>query len=170
MRIDLTKLRKFHWFEDENGNMYDEISQNLPHDIEHFTYHVVNPLVYTEKITEYSYHPEYLHESNRFYKAMLNFKWFYNLMYRRMKKRGDSKTFKDIASFNTGYRSMSDVIVAMVNSKDYTLEEAIYICANACERCSNVLAYKYLDEKEGYSEYSEEWKKCNTVCDFCRGE
>lgn len=169
MKIDLTKLRRFNWFEDENGNVYDGSGVNLPHDIECFTYHVVNPLVYTKTITEYGYHPEYLHGSNRLYKAMLNFKWFYNFMYKRMKKHGD-RTFKDIATFNTDYRSMSDVIIAMVNSGDYTLEEAIYICANSCERCSNVLAYKYLDGKDGYPEYSKEWKKCNTVCDFCRGE
>ena len=32
----------------------------------------------------------------------------------------------------------------------------------------NVLLYKYLDGKDGYEEFSEEWQKCNTVCDWCK--
>ena len=62
-----------------------------------------------------------------------------------------------------------DIIMAMVNSGDYTLSEALAVYADACERCANVLAYKYLNGKDGYPEFSEEWKKCNTVCDFCKG-
>ena len=63
-----------------------------------------------------------------------------------------------------------EVIMAMVNSGDYALEEALVVYSSACERCMNVLAYKYLNGKDGYPEHSEEWEKCNTVCDFCRGE
>lgn len=40
--------------------------------------------------------------------------------------------------------------------------------STACERCMNVLAYKYLNGADGYEEYSDEWKKCNTECDFCK--
>lgn len=61
------------------------------------------------------------------------------------------------------------LIVAMVNSGDYELDEALAVYANACERCANVLWNKYLPEVDGYPEFSEEWKKCNTECDFCRG-
>lgn len=64
-------------------------------------------------------------------------------------------------------KSNEDVIVAMVNSGDYTLSEAIVLWSQSCERCMNVLAYKYLNGKEGYEEYSYEWEKCNTVCKFC---
>ena len=60
--------------------------------------------------------------------------------------------------------------LAMANSGDYTLGEAIIAYATACERCMNVLSYKYTDGKEGYEEFSDEWKKCRTVCDFCRHE
>ena len=63
-----------------------------------------------------------------------------------------------------------DVILAMANSGDYTLSEAIAVLANACERCMNVLTYKYLNGKDGYPEHSDEWKKANTVCNYCRGE
>lgn len=61
-----------------------------------------------------------------------------------------------------------DVILAMVNSGDYTLAEAMALYASCCERCANVLAYKYLNGKDGYEEYSDEWKKCNTVCRYCK--
>ena len=61
-----------------------------------------------------------------------------------------------------------DVIMAMVNSGDYTLQEALVVYSTACERCMNVLAYKYLNGTDGYEEYSDEWKKCNTECDFCK--
>lgn len=42
--------------------------------------------------------------------------------------------------------------------------------STACERCMNVLAYKYLNGADGYEEYSDEWKKCNTECDFCKNK
>ena len=63
-----------------------------------------------------------------------------------------------------------DVIIAMVNSGDYTLSEALMLWSKCCERCMNVLAYKYLNGKDGYKEYSEEWLKCPTVCQFCKDE
>ena len=63
-----------------------------------------------------------------------------------------------------------DVILAMANSGDYTLSEAIALYASCCERCMNVLAYKYLDGKDGYEEHSEKWKKCGTVCRYCEEE
>ena len=94
-------------------------------------------------------------KSNRFYK------WI---------SKGNDRTFNHICTFSTTYNSGQDCIVAMVNSGDFTLEQAIYVYANSCERCMNVLAYKYLDGKDGYEEYSEEWEKANTVCDFCRKE
>ena len=80
------------------------------------------------------------------------------------------KTFKPCLTIATtfGAKWAQECIVAMVNSGDFTLEQAIYVFANSCERCMNVLLYKYLNGKEGYEEYSEEWKKCGTVCDFCK--
>lgn len=67
-------------------------------------------------------------------------------------------------------RASGRLAVAMVNSGDYDLYEALAVLAQCCERCLNVLWNKYLPEVDGYPEYSEEWKKCNTVCDFCAGE
>jgi len=61
-------------------------------------------------------------------------------------------------------------ILAMVNSGDFTLSEAILVYATACERCMNVLVHKYSNGEDGYAEYSEEWQKCGTSCQFCRNE
>jgi hypothetical protein len=60
------------------------------------------------------------------------------------------------------------IILAMANSGDYTLSEALCIYAHCCERCANVLAHKYLNGADGYPEFSDEWKKCGTVCEFCK--
>lgn len=169
MKIDLTKYKMGHWFEDEEGNVYEPMKQMLPKDKNYFTYHTINTCAYSHTVDSYTHHPEFLHEGNSFYHAMLAFKWFRNLMIKRMQKRGEAMTFKRAFSSNVHYGS-GDVIVAMVNSGDYTLGEAIYVYCNACERCMNVLTYKYLNGADGYAEYSDDWKKCNTVCKWCEGE
>ena len=167
MKIDLSRLKRKQWFEDEAGNVYDCFSDELPKDIDYFTYHHVYPCMYTEEVASYTCHPEYFHENNTLYQMLLHIRPFYRWMLRKHKNR---KTFKHIFSSNHGYGSKfsQECIVAMVNSGDYTLEEAIYVYSKACERCMNVLLNKYLHGIDGYEEYSEEWKKCNTVCDFCR--
>lgn len=58
-------------------------------------------------------------------------------------------------------------VVAMVNSGEYTLREALVVYTTACKRCVNVLINKYLGDTEGYQEYGEEWQKANTQCAFC---
>jgi hypothetical protein len=62
------------------------------------------------------------------------------------------------------------LLLAMANSGDYTLAEAILAYSMACERCMNVLWHKYTDGKEGYAERSEEWEKCGTSCQWCAQE
>ena len=70
-------------------------------------------------------------------------------------------------AFNSGWSA--DLALAIFNSGDYTLSEAILISANACERCMNALAHKYgLDW--GYEEYGEEWNKAGTSCKYCESE
>ena len=166
MKIDLTKLKKILWYEDIDGNKYYAEGGNLPD--EPLTYHVIHICEAREELISYDYHPEHLHENNELYQAMINFRWFRKLMYKRMKRSGKRKTFKPIVTFNSTWSGSQDVILAMANSGDYTLPQAIHIWTNACERCMNVLAHKYLNGKDGYEEGSPEWKHCNTVCDFCR--
>ena len=169
MNVNLEKLQMHSWFEDEEENIYpNDPNMNLP-DKDYFTYHSIFPCTYTEQIDSYMCHPEYLHENNSLYQALLHFRPFRRFM---LKRHRNDKTFKRIANMNTSYGSKfsQDCIVSMVNSGDYTLEEAIFVYCNSCERCMNVLLYKYLNGADGYKEYSEEWKKCNTVCEWCKGE
>lgn len=72
----------------------------------------------------------------------------------------------------TGKTHLTDesTILAMANSGDYSLKDAIMVLRQCCERCHNVLSFKYLNGEAGYPEYSEEWKKANTCCDFCQDE
>jgi hypothetical protein len=74
-------------------------------------------------------------------------------------------------SFNNHLgKSSEELVLAMANSGDYSLSQSILIVAQSCERCCNVLLYKYLNGKDGYAEYSDEWMKCNTECKFCAHE
>ena len=57
----------------------------------------------------------------------------------------------------------------MAFSGDFTLEEAIWVFTSACERCMNVLIYRYTQREDGYEEFSDDWKHANTECEFCRG-
>ena len=62
-----------------------------------------------------------------------------------------------------------ELAMAMANSGEYTLREAIYILGKSCERCINVLYKKYLpDKNDGYEEFSDEWKRAGTICEFCK--
>jgi hypothetical protein len=53
-----------------------------------------------------------------------------------------------------------------VRLKTYDLDKAIRIAADSCERCLNVLLYKY-GQNDGYKEFSDEWHRCGTECQFC---
>ena len=159
MKIDVSKMKLF-WWEDENGNVLELDEDRLPTESEmeiYKYYHREFPCILTHAISVYDYHPRGV------YKFLIKLP----IVGERIKRK-IGKTFKDIYAFNTTYSGGSDCIVAMVNSGDYTLEQAIWIYANSCERCMNALCFKYLNGKEGYEEYSDEWIKCNTVCDFCK--
>lgn len=153
MKIDYAKLEKGHWFEDANGK---EVSSESP---DACYYRHCFPMEIHQILDEYCYHPtnpivKFLcQKSHRFYK------WI---------SKGKPKTFRTILDCTSTYGGGQDAIVAMVNSGDFTLEQAIWVWANSCERCMNALTYKYLDGKDGYEEYSDEWKKCNTECGFCK--
>ena len=161
MKIDVSKMKHF-WWEDEQGNILDLEDGRMPTEKEkekYRYYHSEFPCQLHHNISVYDYHPKGIH------KFLIKLP----IIGERIKRK-IGKTFRDMITFRTTYYGMSDCIVAMVNSGDYTLEQAIWVCANSCERCMNALCFKYLDGKEGYAEYSDEWVKCNTECDFCRGE
>lgn len=162
MKIDVTKMKKI-WWEDGQGNVLKLENGRAPTEEEkekYPYYHRQFPCQLQHEISVYGYHPK-----GRIQKLLIKLP-----IIGKKIKRKIGKTFSNLCTFNTTYNCGHDCIVAMVNSGDYTLEQAIWVYANSCERCTNALAYKYLNGTDGYEEYSDEWKKCNTVCDFCRGE
>lgn len=60
-----------------------------------------------------------------------------------------------------------DLVLAMANSGDYSLSEAIMVCANACSRCMNALGHRY-GLGWGYPELSATWQHAGTICDYCK--
>lgn len=162
MNIDLTKMRKC-WWEDEDGNIIEQadnevVSKNNPK--AKFMYSVW-PCQITQTMEIYDFHP-----NNDIQRLLAKVPYFKNLF---IKKYG--KTFRQAYTFNTTYSSpwAQKTIVAMVNSGDYTLEQAIWVFTTACERCMNVLINKYVPELgDGYEEGSEDWEKCGTSCIFCK--
>lgn len=161
MKIDLSKM-KCYWWEDAEGNILELEGDRLPTEEEmekYPCYHSEFPCQIHHEIAHYGYHPRGID------------RWLIKLpVVGKYVKKRIGKTFKDLATIRTTYNSGGDCIVAMVNSGDYTLKQAIWVYANSCERCMNALCYKYLNGKDGYEEYSEEWHKCNTTCSFCEGE
>jgi len=163
MNINKADLNRFHWYEDENGNIIDIADDGSTSEVVRngygITYHSLFPLEITEHIDSYCWKPK-----TRLQKFLCKFKPLYRLL---EKKHHTEKTFNHLVDFNTHIGGGNqDVIMAMVNSGDYTLSQALVLWSQSCERCMNVLAYNY-GCNDGYAEFSEEWKKCNTVCKFC---
>ena len=140
MYIDKSTIHQGIWYEDKDGNFipYDSDFNLDPPENAH-TRHVCFPLEIKERV-------EFLKDDEG------------NLV----EKPSTITWSTHIGGGN------APIILAMANSGEYTLPEAIAVYAEACERCSNVLAYNYLNGEDGYAEGSEEWLKCNTECRFCR--
>ena len=63
-----------------------------------------------------------------------------------------------------------DLVIAMVLSGDYTLQEALYAVATACNRCRHALLHEYKEyhqHEDGYSVDSKEYKNSGARCRFC---
>lgn len=188
MKIDKTKLKIGMWYEDKDGNVVDVPDDEVltPERVKElgiYTYHTSYPLEISHKIYGFydnkdtCKHP--LKYRNRTYGWKKGIKGCECVKCGKVKigksyipfafmKWGNGANSHKILTGHTHIGSGNeDLILAMANSGDYTLSEAICILANCCERCLNVLAYKYLDGKDGYPEHSEEWEKTNTSCEFC---
>ena len=147
MVIDKSKLKHGIWYEDKDGNYIPSTeSASAPKEAE--TCHVCFPL---EIRTEHYRLHDYKNPDDGVSRTY----------------HGSDRLLTTCCHIGGGNEA---VIMAMVNSGDYTLSEALAVYANCCERCSNVLAYKYLNGAEGYAEHSPEWDKCGTVCDYCKDE
>jgi hypothetical protein len=83
---------------------------------------------------------------------------------------GGSSTFPVGLALALSRPSMKERLIAASRGffflKTYPLDLAIRIAADNCERCLNVLLWKY-GQNDGYPIFSEEWHKAGTACHFC---
>ena len=192
MKIDKSKIKMGMWYEDHDGNMIkfdDTMVDGVPENVE--TCHTLFPLEVRERIDEIVDISKCKHKRcyrkkdtglvdgmhgiicerchsyklAKWYVPLWLKKWIFP--YSSRDTKGSMKTHTHLITCCTALND-EKLILAMANSGDYTLKESIAILAQCCERCHNVLAYKYLKGEDGYPEYSDEWKKCNTRCDFCK--
>lgn len=183
MKIDKSTLDTL-WYEDEEGNKIKHTEEYRPngavYQVSQFPLEVNErhfKLIYQEDVNKCRHRRAWIKRTYGWVKGIKGRecqcchgtqvrKWW-QPWGRRWEGYGSRQAFSSSAQMGGGTDAL---LMAMANSGDYTLSEAILIYARACERCSNVLWNKYIGGGEGYEEYSEEWKKVNTVCDFCNGE
>lgn len=110
--------------------------------------------MYDEKGTPNPHPPEAKYMVSRFPNVL-------RTTYLELTDAGSKEVFSGESSFS------DDLVLALVESGNFTLDEAIIFAAEACERCTNSAANDYgLDW--GYPEGSEDWEASKTSCDFCR--
>lgn len=160
MNIDKKVLNRYYWYEDGEGNILDLGNRVITEEEKevYYIHRTCFPCRLTESTKIYDYDYSRLSPIKQ---MLIRIPFFKKIIQKKL-----TKTYMPAIEFHTTFND--DVIMAMVNSGDYTLGEAIVLWCTSCERCMNVLAHKYLNGTDGYEEYSEEWKRCNTVCDFCR--
>jgi hypothetical protein len=184
MKIDKSKLKIGMWYEDKDGNVINNPDDVFKPDgaVAYFTKW---PLQVTETAHNFYDNKDTCRHPHKAIKRTSG--WIKGIKGRRCSSCGKTQmrkwwqpwgfkwehgadSYEAFECHTTLCRIDEKCIVAMVNSGDYILSEAIVVMASACERCGNVLIHKYLNGEDGYEEYSDEWKRCHTVCDFCRDE
>lgn len=183
MKIDKEKHLEILWYEDEGGNVipsYEDfcepkgavyqvtrfpksltttylklINQEDVDKCRHPRKHITNTYGWVDGVVG--------RECKLCYGTQTKKKW--HLWPKKWNGCGAKNVFEGQSTWND-----EETVLAMANSGDYTLSEAIIIYASSCERCINVLAFTYTNGKNGYAEYSEEWHKCGTSCEFCKQE
>ena len=183
MKIDKSKLETL-WYEDEEGNKIpcgDEVSpEGAAYQVSMFPLEVREvhlKLIKQKDVDKCRHKRAWIKRTYGWVKGLkgrecqcchgTQLRKWWQLWGEKWEGYGSREVFSSNVHIGGG---TGELLVAMANSGDYTLEEAMLVYAKACERCSNVLWHKYIGGKEGYEEYSAEWKKANTVCDFCKGE
>jgi len=130
--------------------------------------HIPQTLWYEdENGNKLNWSPDFTKGYNHPKKARYQVSQFPNVLRTTYLRLNDDGTSTEIFCGNASYPQ--DLVLAMANSKDFTLNEAILITANCCEKCMNSLAHMY-GLSWGYPEYGEEWKKTGTSCEYCEAE
>lgn len=180
MIIEKNKLKLSYWYEDADGNRL-ETNEDLVTPAGARTMHTVYPTQVDERICGlYDKNKKCKHRRTRKdndlkaeYKGRTCLECGRSQVTKKWrpwpKKWNEGASSYELMTFHMHLCKLDDeCVVAMVNSGDYTLREAMAVMAQACERCGNVLIHKYLNGKDGYEEFSEEWFKANTECGFCK--
>lgn len=90
---------------------------------------------------------------------------FVNQVVEEMSIFKDGK-FKQMPACISSYNPK--LAIAMVNSGDYTFDDAVQIIVDCCERCLNILYNKYLGQKNFSKWYL--YDKWDRPCKFCESE
>lgn len=180
MKIDKEKHLKTLWYEDENGNVIpndEELCEpeGAVYQISRFPRILTTTylkLIKRDDVDKCKHPRKYIiptygwkdgiigRECKLCHGTQVKKKWHF------WPKKWDACGAREIFSGHSSWNN-EKTILAMVNSGDFTLSEAIIVYAESCERCMNALIFKYTNGEDGYAEYSEEWQKCGTSCKFC---
>lgn len=183
MKIDKEKDLKTLWYEDENGNVIPNDNElckpeGAVYQVSRFPKSLTTTylkLIKCDDVDKCKHPRKYIvptygwidgivgRECKLCHGTQLKKKWHL------WPKKWDAYGSREVFAANSTWND-ENTVLAMVNSGDFTLSEAIIVYAGSCERCLNVLAYKYTNGEDGYAEYSDEWKKCGTSCKFCEDE
>ncbi|MFA6088605.1 MAG: hypothetical protein WC755_01960 [Candidatus Woesearchaeota archaeon] len=180
MNIDISKLHSL-WYEDKNGNKMSIDEYNVAIEKGEFIYqHSMFPSALIHKCLKMIVKEEVDGCKHPADDVCKTYGWIGGTEGRKCNLCGGEqikKTDKEwpekweasgSKEIFSGLSTWSeDLVLAMANSRDYTLGQSILIAANSCTRCMNSLAFKY-GLSWGYDENSEEWKTSNTACNFCR--
>ena len=139
----------------------DEARENMSD----YYYRNWNPMIF-RKVTKH-YHlagpdAETCPTKRKFYNALSWYRDYYD-------GRHGQKTDIDVEEIDISAPIWQKLVLAMAVSEDFTLQEALYTVATACDRCRHALLQKYYPEScEGYAVHSDKYQQSNARCEFCR--
>lgn len=143
-----------------------KISENQARDdMTDYYYHDCDPLIFKKVQKHYFLAGPDANTSptkRKFYNALSWYRDFYD---------GRHGQTTEIEVEEVDLNGWDDLIIAMVVSGDFTLKEAMYAVAYACDRCRHALLWKYKEyhnRTDGYSDKSDEFRDSLARCHFCR--
>ena len=160
---------------DHYRNEYDgaDISEDEAREqLTDYFHHDENPLIFRDIVKHYHFagpDPEKNPTKRKFYNCVPYYKSYYDGKY--------GQTTDVVLQNETDISApiWQDLAVAMVLSYDFTLQQALFTVAHACNRCRHVLLKRYeeylLDDKhkeEGYSETDPRFLTSNDRCQYCK--
>lgn len=154
-------------YEQYTNRYYSPISEREARD-QMTDYHYVNdnPLL-IRTVDEKYYFPGPNEKTNPVQRRIYDrFDWYHSMY----DGKYGQKTEIQVRTEDISNPDLQDLVVAMAVSKDFTLQEALYAVANACQRCRMVLMNKYAPEHGGYSDMSDEYYKSTARCRFCKAD